>query len=101
MVIIRTKEISIRKVLGATRKQIVFLLSKDFIQLLGLAALLAVPLGYHYFNLWLEGFAFRINISGWLLILPVIFVTLVSLIIVSAFSFKAASVNPSETLRSE
>jgi len=101
MVIIRTKEISIRKVLGATRKQIVFLLSKDFIQLLGLAALLAIPLGYHYFNLWLEGFAFRINISGWLLILPVIFVTLVSLIIVSAFSFKAASVNPSETLRSE
>ena len=101
MVIMRAKEIGIRKVLGASRRQIVVILSKDFMTLLVFSAIIAVPLGYYFFSLWLEDFAWHIDISVWLLGIPVILVGLLSFLTVSGLSFRAASINPVESLKDE
>jgi putative ABC transport system permease protein len=97
----RTKEIGIRKVLGASIRDIMFLLTKDFARLVLLANIIAWPLAWLLMNNWLKDFAYRININLWVFILAG-FVTLISALITISFrSIKAALVNPVSSLRME
>ena len=64
----RGKEISIRKVLGASVPQVVILLLKDFTLLIGIAFIIAAPLGWYVMSAWLDGFAYRTSINGWLVL---------------------------------
>ena len=97
----RTKEIGIRKVLGASVENIVTLLSKDFILLVLIASFLALPLAYWVMHRWLENYAFRIEINGWLLALPVVLVLLLAVVTVSVQTIKTALTNPAKSLRYE
>lgn len=97
----RTKEIGIRKVLGASVSSILMLLSKEYMILILLAILLGVPLTFFVMNNWLESFAYRINI-GWLVfVIAALIVMLVAIFTVSFQTLKSAKTNPSNTLRYE
>jgi putative ABC transport system permease protein len=97
----RTKEIGIRKVLGATVSNIVTMLSKDFLKLVLIAAVIAFPVAGWAMNKWLQDFAFRINLSLWLFLLPGLVVLVIALLTISFQSIKAALSNPVNSLRSE
>lgn len=97
----RKKEIGIRKVLGASVQSVMNLLSKDFLKLVVLAAVIAFPVAWWSMNKWLEGFAYRISISWWVFGLSAILALLISLATISIQAFKAAIANPVESLRSE
>jgi len=97
----RTKEIGIRKVLGASVQNIVTLLSRDFIKLVLIASVLALPLAYVAIHHWLENYAFRIEITGWLLAVPVALVLLLALVTVSVQTMRTALTNPAKSLRYE
>jgi len=97
----RTKEIGIRKVLGASVKQIVGLLSKDFIKLVLIAIIIASPIAYYFMNQWLQDFAYRINIEWWIFALAGIIAIAIALLTVSYQAIKAAIANPVKSLRTE
>ena len=97
----RTKEIGIRKVLGAAVSRIILLISKEFVILITIAFVLAVPLGYYAINKWLQDFAYRISISWWMFALAGILVISVVLLTMSSQTIKAAKTNPVKSLRSE
>ena len=97
----RTKEIGIRKVLGATVTSIVTLLSKDFLKLVVIAFVIASPIAWFTMNKWLEDFAYRINISWWLFALAILLTVLITIVTVGFRAIKAAIINPVESLRSE
>ena len=97
----RTKEIGIRKVLGATTAGIVGLLSKDFLKLVGLAFIIASPPAYFLMEKWLQDFACRIDISGWVFISAGLVALGVAFTTVGFQSVKAALANPVKSLRSE
>ena len=97
----RTKEIGIRRVLGANIGSITFLISKNFLQLVAIAILIAVPIAWVIGNKWLQGFAFRIKISWWIFLLPAVAAMLIALITVSFHAIKAAITNPVKSLRTE
>jgi putative ABC transport system permease protein len=97
----RTKEIGIRKTLGASVLNIVSLLSKDFIMLILVAIIIAVPLSWFGMHKWLQNFAYRINISWWIFLGAGILAIMIALITVSFQAIKAAVANPVEALRSE
>jgi len=97
----RTKEIGIRKVLGASVAHVIALLSKDFVRLVLLANLIAWPIGYFAMNRWLQNFAYRIDIGWWVFALAGGMALLIALITVSAQAIKAALANPVEALRYE
>jgi len=97
----RTKEIGIRKVLGASVVSVTKMLSKDFIKLVFIACLIAFPLSWWAMNKWLQSFAYRINISWWMFLAAAIIAILIALITVSFQAIKAAVANPVESLRSE
>jgi len=97
----RTKEIGIRKVLGASAGNIVFMLSKDILKLVGISALVAAPFALVAMNRWLELFAYRISISAWLFIGASFFALLIALATISFQAVKAALVNPVESLKTE
>jgi putative ABC transport system permease protein len=99
----RTKEIGVRKVLGASLGNIVLLLSKEFALLVAVATLLSWPLAYFAMRLWLQEFAYRININHQILtfLLAAVLAFAIALITVSFQSIKAAMTNPVEALRYE
>jgi len=97
----RTKEIGIRKVLGAEISGIVSLLSKDFIKLVGIAALIAFPLGWFLMNRWLQDFAYRTSIAWWVFVVAGISAMVIALVTVSFQAIKTALMNPVSSLRSE
>jgi len=97
----RTKEIGIRKVLGASAAGIVALLSKEFVKLVLLANLIAWPIAYFVMNDWLQDFAYRIQIGWWVFALAGGLALVIALLTVSAQAIKAALANPVEALRYE
>jgi putative ABC transport system permease protein len=97
----RTKEIGIRKVLGATIFGIWKMLSRDFVALVILSIILAVPLAYYFSNQWLQRYEYRIEISWWVFILTGIAALTITVLTVSYQSFKAALMDPVNSLRSE
>ncbi len=100
-IIRRTKEVGIRKVLGASAQSMVGLLSQEFFILVLIASALALPVAFWGTSLWLENYAFRITIHWWLLVLPIVAVLLVTLLTISIQTIKAALANPVDSLRYE
>ncbi len=100
-VVQRTKEIGIRKVLGASVRNIFALLSRGFITLVLIASMLALPVAYLLMQKWLENYAFRVEITWWMLLIPVLLVSLIALLTISFQTIKAALANPVESLRYE
>jgi putative ABC transport system permease protein len=97
----RTKEIGIRKVLGAPVGSIVLMLSKDFLKLVVIAFVLACPLAWYAMNRWLEDFAYRIDLEWWIFALAGVLALLIALFAVSFQSIKAALANPVKSLKNE
>jgi putative ABC transport system permease protein len=97
----RTKEIGIRKVLGAGVSGIVAMLSKDFAKLVLIASLIAFPVAWWIMNRWLQDFAYRITISWWVFIVASLAAICIALITVSFQAIKAAIANPVKSLRTE
>ncbi|MEO0571942.1 MAG: ABC transporter permease [Bacteroidota bacterium] len=97
----RRKEIGIRKVNGASITQILSLLNKDFVQWIGLAFILAIPVSWYAMNQWLLSFAYKTTLSWWVFTLSGLLALFIALLTVSWQSFKAAVINPVEVLRDE
>lgn len=97
----RVKEIGIRKVLGASVQQIVTELSQDFLKLVLIAAVIALPIAWYAMNTWLLNFAFRISIQWWVLAMAGVAAVIIAFVTISYQSIKAALVNPAKSLRSE
>jgi putative ABC transport system permease protein len=97
----RVKEIGIRKVLGASVSQIVFLFSKGVLQLVFIALIIAFPISWWAMNNWLQDFAYRINIGWWVFVVAALIAFLVALITICSQAIKAAIANPVKNLRTE
>ena len=97
----RVREIGIRKVLGATLQQLLMLISKDFLKLVLIAFVIAIPLAWWFMNNWLEKYPYRINISIWLFGAVGLLILLLALVVVSLNTMRAAFANPVKSLRTE
>jgi len=97
----RTKEIGIRKVLGASAGRLLFVLSRDFLILVIVAFVIAVPLTWLAMNSWLQGFAYRIGLSWWVFGLAGLLAVIIAFVTVGGQALKAAMQNPVKSLRSE
>jgi len=97
----RTKEIGIRKVLGASVKRVATILSKDFLMLVLIALVIAIPAVWLAANKWLENYPYRVSLDWWLFASGGIMVILIALITVSFQAIKAAIANPVKSLRTE
>jgi ABC-type antimicrobial peptide transport system permease subunit len=101
MAVQRIKEVGIRKVLGATAGNIVYLFSKEFIILIAIAFTIATPLAWYFMHQWLQDYAYRINISWWLFAASGLVAILIALLTISFQAIKAAIANPVKSLRTE
>jgi len=97
----RVKEIGIRKVLGASVTNLIGLLSKDFLKLVIIALIVAIPVAWYAMNKWLQDFAYRIDIHWWVFMIAAIITILIAWITISTQAFKAAAANPVKSLRTE
>jgi len=97
----RTKEIGIRKVLGVAVSGVIMLVSKEFIKLILIAFVIAVPVGYYAINKWLQDFAYRISIGWWMFAMAGILVIAIAWLTISFQAIKAAIANPVKSLRTE
>ena len=97
----RTKEIGVRKVVGASVSQIIALLSKDFLKLVFIGFVIAIPIVWLAANKWLQNFAFKVNLTVWLFITGGLIILLPVLAILLLRTYKAATANPVDSLRSE
>jgi len=97
----KTKEVGIRKVLGASVGQIVGLFSREFIVLVSLAFFVAAPIAYYFMNQWLQDFTYRISLSWWMFALGALLTIVITLLTISYQSIKAALANPVDSLRNE
>ena len=97
----RTKEIGIRKVLGASVSGIVALLSKDFLKLVAVAIVIASPFAWFIMHKWLQSYAYRISISWWVFVIAGSLALMIALMTISFQAIKAAMTNPMNSLRSE
>ncbi|MBS1597339.1 MAG: ABC transporter permease [Bacteroidetes bacterium] len=101
MAVQRVKEVGIRKVLGASSGNIVYLFSKEFIILITVAFAIATPIAWYYMHQWLQDYAYRINISWWLFAAGGLAAIIIALTTISFQAIKAASANPVKSLRTE
>ena len=97
----KTKEVGIRKVLGASISGICLLLSREFIKWILLANIIAWPIAYYAMSRWLQGFAYRTNMEAWIFALSAGLALLIALLTVSFQSIKAAVADPIDSLRYE
>ena len=97
----RTKEIGIRKVLGASVRSLFGLLSSEFLVLVAIALCIALPIAWYSMHMWLQGFAYRQNIQWWVLVLTGLGAVIIAFITISFQSVKAAMANPVDSLRGE
>ncbi|MCB0487168.1 MAG: FtsX-like permease family protein [Cyclobacteriaceae bacterium] len=97
----RTKEIGIRKVLGASLTKLLMTLSQDFLKLTVIAFVISVPISYYLMNYWLQGFTYRVDSVWTYIVVPGVLVIAVAALVVVWRTLRAASVNPVETLRNE
>jgi len=97
----RTKEIGIRKVLGASVPELFGMLSKQFILLVTISCFIAIPIAYYLSHEWLQNYAYKIGISVWIFVMTGLGSLLITLLVVSYQSIKAAIANPVKSLRTE
>ena len=97
----KTKEIGIRKVLGASANRIAAMLSGSFLKLILLASFVAMPIAWYAMTQWLQGFAYRINLSWWMFGVAIVLVLFVAILTIGFRSIKAAIANPVKSLRTE
>ena len=97
----RTREIGIRKVLGASVRNITALLSEEFLWLVLVASLVAIPIAWWGMDHWLRDFAYRIEMEAWVFIFAILIVLMLALLTISVQSIRAALANPADSLRSE
>jgi len=101
MAVQRIKEVGIRKVLGATAGNIVYLFSKEFIMLIAIAFVIATPLASYFMDKWLQNYAYRIDISWWIFLVGGVAAIIIALVTISFQAIKAAMANPVKSLRTE
>jgi putative ABC transport system permease protein len=97
----RRKEIGVRKVVGASVSSLTFLLSKDFLKLVGIALVIATPIAYWLMDKWLQDYAYRITLSWWFFALAGLIAVAIAFLTVSFQTVKAALMNPVKSLRTE
>ena len=97
----RTREISIRKILGASESSIVTMLSKDFLKLVLISSAIAFPLAWWAMNKWLQDFAYRVDVGWWIFIAAAMLAVLIALLTISTQALKAAFTSPVKNLRTE
>ena len=101
MAVQRIKEVGIRKVLGASVSHVIYLFSKEFIILIGIAFVIASPIAWYFMNNWLQDYVYRINISWWIYAAGAFIAMVIALMTVSFQAIKAAIANPIKSLRTE